>query len=453
VGFYGGSDTVKVLGCSVDGAVLRGVVVGRAGKGAAIHGFFERPVREGDLAAALRELIAVAETSDVAMALSPPDIALARLPGQEHVFGREREKTARFRAEALGFEPNDPIRVVDGRSKVSYIAAIRRDALALATSVCRDAGARLTFLDHEAYSWAAVMPAGAQALVLVDDEKVRLVVDGGEQVQLGLFPWVNDGGVQSGESIAIAIADAFIEASKVGFADVNLVAIDDPGDRIASRLAAKLSVGRVIPFALAVDPARSAWSLPCGLASRAVRGGGRRLAVNFAERRSHVGTMLASTTAGLDLSDVAVVAFGAMVALGLVAWRAESIHELTTRALVLEQRMSSVRANATQIDKVTADMAIARSIVSTVDATRRSGPLVAREVAEISSRLRPGTSATSLAADTNGWSLGGHAAGYGDVAGLVGALAEAGFAPSVNGTSESNGRLGYTVVLQRSGAK
>jgi hypothetical protein len=99
---------------------------------------------------------------------------------------------------------------------------------------------------------------------------------------------------------------------------------------------------------------------------------------------------------------------------------------------------------------VTSDVAVARSIVITVDATRRSGPLAAREVAAISSRLRPGTSASSLTADQNGWSLAGHAGGYSDVAALVGSLARAGFAPSVNGTAESNGRLGYTVVLQRS---
>jgi hypothetical protein len=444
---------VKVLGCSVEGAVLRGVVVSRAGKGATIHGFFERPVHNDDLAAALRELIAIADTSDVAMALSPPDVALARLPGQEHVFGREREKTARFRAEALGFEANDPIRVVDGRSKVSYIAAVRRSALAEITSVCREAGARLTFVDHQAFAWAAVIPSEAQALVLVDDEKVRLVVVGGEQVQLGVFPWSSGGAPQSGEAIAGGIADAFIEASKVGFADVNVVAIDDPNDRIGSRIAAKLKVGRVVPFVLAVDPARTAWALPCGIASRAVRGGGKRLTVNFAERRSELATMLTTTTARLDFSDVGVVAVGVMVAFGLVAWRVESLHELTTRAVKLEQTIGAAQAKAAEMDRMTGDVAVARSIVITVDATRRSGPLAAREVSAISSRLRSGSSATSLTADPNGWSLAGHAGGYNDVAALVGSLAQAGFSPTVNGTADSNGRLGYTVVLQRSGAQ
>ena len=441
---------MKVLGCSVDDGVLRGVVVSCAAKSATIHGFFERPIRENDVAAALRELIAVAETSDVAMALSPPDVALARLPGQEHVFGREREKTARFRAEALGFEPNDPIRVVDGRSKVSYIAAVRRSALADLTSVCREAGARLMFVDHEAFAWAAVSPAEAQALVLVDAQKVRLVVDGGEQVQLGVFPWTSAGVATSGDAIASSIADAFVEASKAGFVDVNVVAIDDPHDRIASRLAAKLAVGRVVPFHLSIDPARSAWALPCGIASRAVRGGGKRLTVNFADRRSEFATMLATTKARLDASDVGVVVVGLLVALGLVAWRYESIRELTTRAVLHEQTISNAQSKAAEIDRMTGDVAIARSIVVTVDATRRSGPLAAREVAAISSRLRPGTSATSLAADPNGWSLAGHARGYSDVAALVGSLAEAGFAPSVNGTADANGRLGYTVVLQRS---
>jgi Tfp pilus assembly protein PilN len=429
---------------------LRGVVISRAGKAATIHGFFERPVRDGDLASALRELVAVSETSDVGMALSPPDVALARLPGQEHVFGRERDKTARFRSEALGFEPNDPIRVVDGRSKVSYIAAVRRNAVADVTSVCREAGARLAFLDHEAFAWAAVIPSDAQALVLVDEEKVRLVVDGGEQVQLGVFPWSSVGSPQSADSIVSSIADAFIESSKVGFADVNIVAIDDPNDRISSRLAAKLSVGRVVPFELAVDPSRSAWALPCGIASRALRGGGKSLCVNFAEKRSEFASLLATTRSRLDFSDVGVVAAGVLLALGLVAWRYESLHELTTRAVGLEQRITLAQAKAAELDRMTSDVAIARSIVITVDATRRSGPLAAREVAAISSRLRPGTSAASLTADQNGWSLAGHAGGYSDVAALVGSLAQAGFAPSVNGTSESNGRLGYTVVLQRS---
>jgi len=433
---------VKVLGCSVEGSVLRGVVISRAGKAATIHGFFERPVRDGDLASALRELVAVSETSDVGMALSPPDVALARLPGQEHVFGRERDKTARFRSEALGFEPNDPIRVVDGRSKVSYIAAVRRNAVADVTSVCREAGARLAFLDHEAFAWAAVIPSDAQALVLVDEEKVRLVVDGGEQVQLGVFPWSSVGSPQSADSIVSSIADAFIESSKVGFADVNIVAIDDPNDRISSRLAAKLSVGRVVPFELAVDPSRSAWALPCGIALRALRGGGKRLCVNFAEKRSEFASLLATTRSRLDFSDVGVVAAGVLLALGLVAWRYESLHELTTRAVGLEQRITLAQAKAAELDRMTSDVAIARSIVITVDATRRSGPLAAREVA--------GTSAASLTADQNGWSLAGHAGGYSDVAALVGSLAQAGFAPSVNGTSESNGRLGYTVVLQRS---
>jgi len=441
---------VKVLGCAVDGSVLRGVAISRTGKAATIHGFFERPVREGDLASALRELVAISETSDVAMTLSPPDVALARLPGQEHVFGREREKTARFRAEALGFEPNDPIRVVEGRSKVSYIAAVRRTAVAEVTSVCREAGARLTFLDHEAFAWAAVIPAEAQALVLVDEEKVRLVVDGGEQVQLGVFPWPSAASGQSDDAIVANIADAFIESSKVGFADVNVVAVDDPHDRIASRLAAKLAVGRVVAFELAVDPARSAWALPCGIASRAVRGGGRRLCVNFAEKHSEFAALLATTRSRLDLSDVGVVAAGVLIALGLVAWRYESLHELTARAVGLEKQIAFAQAKAAELDRMTSDVAIARSIVITVDATRRSGPLAAREVAAISSRLRPGTSATSLTADQNGWSLAGHAGGYPDVAALVGSLAQAGFAPSVNGTSESNGRLGYTVVLQRS---
>jgi hypothetical protein len=440
---------VRILGCALGPGTVRGVVVGREGRTAAVHGFFERPIPDGDVAGALRELIAVAQTSDVAMALSPPDVSITRLPGQEHVFGREREKTARFRAEALGFEPSDSVRVVDGRSKVSYIAAARRTAVASVAATCREAGARLRLLDHEAYAWSAVIPPDAQALVLVDDEKVRLVVLGREQVQLGVFAWMNDGVAQSAESIAASIADAFIEASKVGFADVNVVAVDDAGDRIASLLASKLPVGRVVPFVLAIDPSKTAWALACGIASRAVRGGGRRLLVNFGERHSELAALLSLTRSRLDFSDVAVVATGVMMSLGLVAWRAESLHELSSRAVMLEKKMTEARAHATEIDRMTQNVAVARSIVTTVDATRRSGPLTAREVAAISGRLRAGTSATSLVADPNGWSLAGHAGGYGDVAGLIGSLAEDGFAPSVNGASVSNGRLGYTVVLQR----
>jgi hypothetical protein len=439
---------MRVLGCALEAGTLRGVVAERAGNRTSIHAFLEHDVHEGDVSGALRALIARAGTSEVAWALSPPDVAITRLAAPEHVPGRERTKMARLRAEALGFAPGDAVRVVESRARVAYLAAARRGALAALATICRDAGARLAFVDHEAYAWSAVMPARAQALVLVDAHAVRLVVLGAEQVQLGIFAWEQDGAPIDAAAIAASIADAFIEASKVGFADVDVVAAQDPQDRIASLLRVKLAVGTVVPFALAVDPARTAWALACGVASRAVRGGGRRLAINLAERRSELAALV-STTARVDVGDLGVVALGVIVALGLVGWRAESLRELRGRALAAENRLSSVRVAAAEFDRLTRQVALARSIVITVDATRRSGPLAARELAAISSRIRPGVSATSLTADPSGWNLAGHARAYGEIAQLVGSLAAGGYAPSVSATSPSSGRLGYALVLRR----
>lgn len=444
---------MKILGCALEAGVLRGVVAERVANRTTIHAFLEHEVREGDVSGALHELIATAGTSEVAWALSPPDVAITRLVGQEHGLGREREKMARLRAEGLGFAPGDPVRVVESRSRVGYIAAARRSALWALATVCRDAGARLAFVDHEAYAWSAVMPARAQALVLVDADKVRLVVTGSEQVQLGVFAWKQDGAPVAAAAIAASIADAFIEASKVGFADVDVIAADDPHDRIAGLLRAKLAVGTVVPFALEVDPTRTAWALACGIASRAVRGGGRRLEIDFCQRQPNLLALARGTAARLDLSNLGVVAIGVMTALGLVGWRAESLRELHDRAHALEDRIGSVRLQAAELDRITRQMALARNILITVDATRRSGPLAAREVAAISARMRPGVTATSLGADQNGWNLSGHATAYGDVAGLLGSLAAGGFGPSLSGTSQGNGRLGYAVVLQRAAPK
>ncbi len=444
---------MTVLGCSVRGDVLRAAVVEADASGAAVHAFLERQVVAGDVAGALRELVPHAGTKDVAFALAPPDVAIVRLGAATDLRPGELGRAARLRVEAAGFERGEPVHLLEGRSGLRYVGAARRAAVTELANVCRTAGARLAFVDHEGYAWGAVMGSRAQALVLVQDDGVRLVVAGGEQVQLGLFSWQGDGYAAGSDAIAAAIADAFVEAAKTGFADVDLVLADDPQERIVAPLRARLTAATIVPFALDVDPARTPWSLACGIGLRAVGRGGRRVKCNFARGGSRLATVGEGLRSSVSPTDIATIGLGVVTALALVAWRAESLRELTGRSTTLARQLAGVQSQNAGLDRTLRTLSVARGIVTAVDAARESGPLAARDVAAIVARLRADLSLTSLTGDANGWSLVGHARSYAGVAELVEVMASSGYRPSVGSLSDTDGRISYTITLRRAPAR
>jgi hypothetical protein len=439
---------VRVLGCAVRAGTLRCALVERGPAGAAVHAFVQREL-EGDdgLAAALREVSAQTGTQDVAFALSPPDVLIVRFPAGDGMPPRDVRRAARLRAEALGFGARDRVELVEGRSGQRYVAVAHRSAVAAVAGACRAAGVRLVFLDHEAYAWGAVIGRGAQALVVVRDDAVRLVVAGSEQVQMGTFAWTTGTGPVDRRAIAAAVADAVVDAAKAGFVDVDHVAVDDPAGRVLDDLVVRLAPATVTPFALEVDPSRTDWALACGIALRAIAGPGRRLRVDFAAGGGRARRAVGLPGA-LPTGDLVTLGLGVIAAVGLVGWRAETLRELQVRSAVLERQLAGARSASAGLDRATHRLSVARGVVTLVDGARLSAPEAARAVAAVAERMRPGVSISSLAADEAGWHVAGHAASYPAVAALVQTLASRGYRPSVSGLSNAEGRIGYSVTLR-----
>jgi hypothetical protein len=439
-----------VLGCAISGGILRCALVGRGAAGPEVHAFVQRDIAGDDgLMTALREVSAQTGAKDVAFALSPPDVAIARFAAGDDMPPRDVRRATRLRAEALGYSGRDRIELVEGRSGQRYVAAAQRAAIVDVAAACRAAGVRLAFLDHEAYAWGAVIGPGAQALVVVRDDAVRLIVAGVEQVQMGVFAWTSEaGGVDEG-AIAAAIADAVVDASKAGFVDVDHVVVDDPSGRIFGELIARLAPATVTRFALEVDAHRTDWALACGIGSRAVAAPARRLRVDFASGGGRVrrpGTLWGS----LPTADLVTVGLGVIAAVGLVGWRAETLRELEVRSAGLERQLASVRTASAVVDRATHRLSVARGMVTLVDGARLSAPEAARAVAGVADRVRPGVSVSSLAPDEAGWHMAGHAASYRAVAALVQTLAARGYRPSIGALSSAEGRIGYSVTLRES---
>lgn len=441
---------MKVLGIATRSRnALYGAVVERKRTNVVVERYVEASLIGTSFEDALKALIdAAGGVSDVAFIAAPPDVLIAPIAGQEHLGNRERAKSGHLRAEASGFVSPDRIRTIAGPSGTAYVAAIKHGSIKQFAAAAKSVGARIGFIDHEAYAWSAIMPAGVQALVIVDEAEVRLIVTGAEQVELGVYPW-NQREASSSRVIAESIAGALVAASKGRFADVTRLALWDPAGALGALADAIPSVN-VVPFSLAIDSDRTPWALAVGVAYRAVRGSSRRrLFVNFADRVGVAEEFLTRISSSVTLGDVALVGVGCALVVAMCVWRAETITDLDRRAMQTELLLVQAKTKAADVERLARSVALSRGIIAIADETRRSGPISAREVAAIAARVQPGASASALNAEGAGWSLKGHAQTDERLANLLGNLTGAGFAPAISATDEQNGRIAYSLNLSR----
>lgn len=440
---------MKVLGVAARGRhLLYGAVVERTRTRVVVEQYVEASLIGTSFEDALKALVDTTGVNDIAFVAAPPDVLIAPIQGQEHLGARERAKSGHLRAEAAGFVSPDRIRTIVAPSGTAYVCAIKHGLIKQYAAAAKSVGARAAFIDHEAYSWSAIMPRGAQALVVVEDTEVRLVVTGAEQVELGVYPWNQREG-SSARIIVESIAGALVAASKGRFADVTRLAVWDPSGSLAGLVNAIPSVD-VVPFSLTIDADHTAWSLAVGTAYRAVKGSSRRrLLVNFTDRVGLVEEFLNRVSNGVSFGDVALVSVGCALLVGLCVWRAETIGDLDRRAMQTEQILAQAKTKAASVGRLADGVALSRGIVMIVEEARRTGPISAREIAAIAARVEPGTSVTSLTAEGLGWSLKGHAHSDDHLAKLLGNLTGAGFAPAISATDEQSGRITYSLSLER----
>jgi hypothetical protein len=449
---------MMILGVSFQGMVMRAVVAERTRHAIEILEYFEQPLASAvpsndELQAALQNIVDETHVADVAMVLNVPDVLITRLPGQERLHHRERVRSGRLLVENQGFGTGARPKMPTTSDGSVYVAVARRERIDVLDRIVRGAGGRLRWLDHEAYAWAAILPESVQAIVVADAYGAKLIIGGTETVEIGTYTPVEFAATamveESTESrISRAVLEEVIAAAKANFADVETIALDDVTDQYRQALTRVLpNTIALVPFTLEIAPERTPWALACGVALRALQLEERRLHINFAESRSLAGEVGMRLSRHLSTVDIGTLAAGAVIAAGLIAWRSETTHDLLHKALALETRVLTAKQRASAIDEDLAKVARARAVLERVETTQRSGPVVARQIAAIVDRMDPRTSATSLGAQSTGWTLTGHAEDADQVARLMLAVQSSGFDSSLTSTEQQGARLAYSLAL------
>lgn len=452
---------MMILGITVDGDRVRGVVAERTRQAIEVVSYYERPLPSlnpgvEEFQAIIHDLIDEARVSDVAMVLNVPDVLITRLPSQERLHHRERTRAARLLVESQGFGGSAHLKMPMTSDDTVYVAVARQDRVDALDRIVRGAGGRLRWLDHEAYAWASILPETVQAIVVGNEHGAKLIIGGAETVEIGTYSPVEFAPTSIADEstearISRAILEEAIAAAKANFADVDTIALDDSTRQYRSALASVLpNTIALVSYSLDIAPERTRWALACGVALRALQPEDRRLHVNFAEVRSALGEVTKRISRYVTGTDLGTLAAGAIVALTLVAWRSETTHELGRKAVAFEAQVLSSKQQATLIDEDLAKVATARAVLEHVEATQRSGPVLARQIAAIVERMDPRTSATSLGAEGAGWTLSGHAEDATEVAKLMTAVQSTGFESSLTSTEQQGNRLAYSLSLDPS---
>jgi Tfp pilus assembly protein PilN len=449
---------MMVLGVTLAGDGLRAVVAERMRHAIEIVSYHEREIASASPSAeevrvALHDLIDETRVRDVAMILNVPDVLITRIPNQERLHGRERHQAARLLVESYGFGPAAPFKMPQTRDSSTYIAVARQDRVDTLDRIVREAGGRLAWLDHEAYAWASILPENAQALLVANNAGARLIIAGAETVEIGTYlPADFASGIALGESteakISGAILEEIVSAAKANFADVDMIAIDDPAGHYKSALAAILpsSIG-IEPFSFDLSPEHTEWALACGVALRALQPGHDRLHVNFTEPHTPLTAATNRLARFVGSGDFVALAAGVALAIGLISWRSETVHELQRKAVLLEQQVIQARQEAAFIDQKLATVATARAVLDRVESAQRSGPLTARQIAVIVDRINLQLTASTLGSTGGSWALSGHALDASDVAGLMTQMQSTGYDSSLTSTEQEGPRLAYAIEL------
>ena len=145
--------------------------------------------------------------------------------------------------------------------------------------------------------------------------------------------------------------------------------------------------------------------------------------------------------------DFVALAAGAALAIGLISWRSETVHELQRKAVLLEQQVIQARQEAAFIDQELATVATARAVLDRVESAQRSGPLTARQIAVIVDRINLRLTASTLGSTGGSWALSGHALDASDVAGLMTQMQSTGYDSSLTSTEQEGPRLAYAIEL------
>lgn len=454
----------SVLGVQIGSDALYAVVVERLSHGLEVVSYHERKRREGtdgpaDLVAQLQDAIDETGVSDVALTIESSDAIIRHLPNQERLSGRERASAARLLVETLAFDQQTKVRLFSHGDEGWYVAAARHERVNYLVDIVTRAGGRLTWLDHEAYAWADVVPTEAEALVVVDAGIVKLVIPGRSTVEIGTYltrEFPAQGIERSTERrIAEDILAKIVEAAQAQYADVDRVAVFDGRDEYLRQLRASTPENTldVVPFQFTgedddgneVD--RRHWALARSLAIRALQPRHTRIAINFTEQKSQSSELLARANSVLRTLDAGVLAAGLIVAVGLCGWQFTLTSQLTARATAYEVALMSKQQEATLIQAELGRIATARSVLERVEKAQRSGPLEARQVASIVERIGTPISASGLIASNGMWTLTGHAPDDSVVAQLLDGLRGTGYDSTLNSASQQGPRLTYAIEL------
>jgi Tfp pilus assembly protein PilN len=449
---------MMVLGVTLDAGALRAVLAERTRYAIEIVSYHERPLASvmpapDEVRVALHGLIDETRVRDVAMILNVPDVLITRLPNQERLHGRERQQAARLLVESYGFGSTVKFKMPTTRDGTVFVAVAREERVETLERTVREAGGRLVWLDHEAYAWGSILPAHVQALLVAGQFGAKLIIAGAETVEIGAYlPADFAAGAAIGESIegkiAAAVQAEVIAAAKANFADVDTIAVDDVGSHYQSALADVMPASITIePYAFDLSPEHTDWALACGVALRALQPGHERLHVNFSDARTPLGEVVNRSRLFVGSGDFAALSAGAMLALGLIFWRSETISGLTQKAALLEAQVMQARQQAALIDHELARVATARAVLERVVTAQRSGPLMARQVAAIVDRIGPGLTATALGSASGTWTLSGHATDTAQVAGLMTDLQTTGLDTTLTSTGEEGTRFSYAIEL------
>jgi hypothetical protein len=441
---------MRVLGVTREGDVVRAVLAERSGHEVGILAYYERPIDgDGMAVTALGDMIRESGCARVAMALPAEDVMFSRLPGYAALKRSEWLGQARILVEEAGLgDARVHLRV--SASGVPYVAAARSSVVSSLRAGVEAAHGKLVFLDHESYAWSSVMPATAQALVVVRPEFVDLIICGSESVAtmaLGIEP--AERVIDEGR-VARSIAAALVEASKGEFADVDELALFDESDRFSVALRKTVSAStRIESYAWRPDgddeDDRTAWALSTGIALRALGGDTRRVSFNFVERQSYLWNLAGRASRYVGIGDLAPVAAGALLALGLIGWRYTTVSTLASRAAELEAQVATAKQTAATVDQSLVDVTIARGILVMVETAQRSGPLAARDVASVVVGMGPHATATTLEVQDKGWTLSGHAPSYNELAGVLDTFGKSGFVPSLSSSQSQGTRVAYSL--------
>jgi hypothetical protein len=454
----------SVLGVHIGIDSLYAVVVERVAHGLEVVSYFERKRRDAtdgtaDIVAQLQDVIDEAGVKDVALTIESTDAIVRHLPNQERLTGRERNAAAKLLVETNHFDQQTKVRLFSHGDEGWYVAAARHDRVGYLIDIVTRAGGRLTWLDHEAYAWADVVPPEAQALVVVDAGAVKLVIPGRSTVEIGTYltrEFPPQGIDRSTERrIAEDILGKIIEAAQAQYADVDRVAVLDGRDEYMRqlRLLAPENTLDVVPFQFAGDDEdgnpvdRRHWALARSLAIRALQPRHARIAVNFTEQKSQSSELLARVSSMVRTYDAGVVAAGLAVAVALCGWQYTMTNQLTARVTAYQVALKSKQQEASLIQGELGRIATARSVLERVEKAQRSGPLEARQVASIVERINERTSASGLIASNGTWTLTGHAPDDSVVAQLLDGLRSTGYDSTLNSASQQGPRLTYAIEL------